>query len=140
MLFRSKSTTILSPSTTILNPSTNPQWIIYLAMFAIGFYGGFMQAGVGFLFMAAMHYILKISLVRINMHKVFIVLLYTIPALMIFIYFGNVDYGLGLSLAAGNASGGWIATRIQIKNGDFIVRYVLVVALVIMSAKLLSLF
>ncbi len=124
----------------IQSPSAKPPWIIYAAMFAIGFYGGFMQAGVGFLFMAAMHYILKISLVRINMHKVFIVLLYTIPALMVFIYFGHVDYYLGLALAIGNSAGGWLATKMQIKKGDGIIRYVLVAAIVIMSAKLLGIF
>ncbi len=127
-------------STTFESPKTNPQWTIYIAMLAIGFYGGFMQAGVGFFLMAAMHYILRITLVRINMHKVFIVLLYTIPALSIFIYFGNVDFSLGIALAIGNATGGWLAVRLQIRKGDKIIRHVLIAAILIMAAKLLGIF
>ena len=33
---------------------TRPNWAIYPALFGIGFYGGFLQVGVGFLFMAAL--------------------------------------------------------------------------------------
>jgi uncharacterized membrane protein YfcA len=117
---------------------TSP-WI-YAAMFGIGFYGGFIQAGVGFLLMAALYNLLRISLTNVNMHKVFIVLVYTIPALIVFIYSGNVNYALGFALAIGNASGGWFAAKLQIKKGDKAVRYILIVAIFIMSLKLLGVF
>ena len=42
---------------------------IYPALFGIGFYGGFIQMGVGFLFMAAFYHILQMNLVTVNMHK-----------------------------------------------------------------------
>ena len=74
---------------------------VYLAMFGVGFYGGFIQVGVGFLLMASLHYLMKQSLVKVNMHKVFIVLIYTIPALIIFVISGNVNWGYGLVLASG---------------------------------------
>lgn len=115
-----------------------PQWLVYPAMFGIGFYGGFIQVGVGFIIMAALFHLLRISLVQVNMHKVFIVLIYTIPALGIFVWSGNVNWLLGLSLAAGNSLGGWWAARMSVKKGDKIIRYVLFIAMFIMAIKLLN--
>ncbi len=115
-------------------------WAIYPAMFGIGFYGGFIQAGVGFLLMAALYHILKLNLVAVNMHKVFIVFVYTIPALGIFVATGNVDWVLGLCLAAGNSFGAWWGAHVAVKGGEKIIRAILAVAILIMAVKLLGLF
>jgi len=113
------------------------RWIIYPVMVAIGFYGGFIQVGIGFLLMAALFHILKLKLLEVNVHKVFIVLLYNIPALLIFILSGNVNWRLGLSLAAGNAFGGWLAAHFSVKKGDKFIRYALAVAVVILAIKMI---
>lgn len=110
--------------------------LIYPALFGIGFYGGFIQVGVGFLLMAALYHVLKIGLVKVNVHKVAIVFIYTIPAILIFIITGNINWGLGLSLAAGNGAGGWLAARISVKGGEKIIRYILALAILIMAIKL----
>ncbi len=115
-------------------------WLIYPVMFAIGFYGGFVQVGVGFLIMAALYHLLKINLVFVNMHKVFITMIFTIPALIIFIWTDNVDWILGLVLAAGNALGGWWAVRLSVRGGERIIRYVLIAAIFIVALKLFGLF
>jgi uncharacterized membrane protein YfcA len=115
-------------------------WVIYPVMFGIGFYGGFIQAGVGFLFMASLYHILKLDLVSVNSRKVFIVMVYTIPALSIFVMTGNVDWVLGLCLAAGNSFGAWWGAHFAVKGGEKIIRYILAVAILIMAAKLLGLF
>ncbi|MBI9071214.1 MAG: sulfite exporter TauE/SafE family protein [Melioribacteraceae bacterium] len=115
-------------------------WAIYPAMILIGFYGGFIQVGVGFLLMAALHYIMKMNLVFVNMHKVAIVFLYTIPALLIFIFTNNIDWFYGLSLAAGNALGGWWAAKWAVRKGEKFIRYFLVVVVIGMSLKLLNIF
>ena len=113
---------------------------VVVSMILIGFYGGFIQVGVGFLLMAAMNHLLKFDLVHVNMHKVFIVLIYTLPALLIFIISKDVDWAFGLCLAAGNALGGWWAAKISIKKGDRLIKAALIVAILIMSLKLLSVF
>jgi uncharacterized membrane protein YfcA len=113
-------------------------WLIYPVMFAIGFYGGFIQVGVGFLIMAALYHLLRIDLIRVNMHKVFITMIYTVPTLLIFIWSGNVDWLLGLSLAAGTSIGGWWAVRFSIKGGERFIRYVMVLAIFIIALKLLG--
>lgn len=111
-------------------------FLIYPSMFLIGFYGGFIQVGVGFLLMAALHHILKLDLVKVNMHKVFIVFLYTIPALSIFIYTGNVDWLVGIILACGNAFGAWWAAKLSVKKGDKIIKIILAVVVTLMAVKL----
>jgi len=113
-------------------------WLIYPVMFAIGFYGGFIQVGVGFLIMAALYHLLRIDLIRVNMHKVFITMIYTVPTLLIFIWSGNVDWLLGLSLAAGSGIGGWWAVRFSVRGGERVIRYVMVLAIFIIALKLLG--
>lgn len=110
------------------------------SMFGIGFYGGFIQVGVGFLIMASLKYLMKLNLVLVNMHKVFVVLIYTIPALIIFIVTDNVNWFLGLSLAAGNALGGWWGAKMSVKKGEGFIKGVLIIAILIMALKLLNFF
>ncbi len=101
----------------------------------IGFYGGFIQAGVGFLIIAGL-LIHGLDLVRINAVKVFVVGLFTITALAVFVAHGQVDWLLGVALAAGNALGGWLGSRLAISRGhDWIRKLVLVVA-VLFAVKL----
>ncbi len=64
--------------------------LAFLGFFGIGFYGGLVQAGVGFLLMLVLHQLLRIDLIRTNMHKVFIILVLSLPALAVFIATGNV--------------------------------------------------
>lgn len=115
-------------------------WLIYPVLVGIGFYGGFLQIGVGFLFMAALYHLLNIDLVRVNMHKVFIILIYTLPALLIFLLTGNVNWKLGLILAAGNAFGAWWGAKAAVKGGEKIIRIILAVAIVIMALKLFGVY
>ena len=113
-------------------------WLIYPAMFGAGLYGGFIQVGVGFVLMASIYHLMRISLVRVNMHKVFIIFIYTIPALLVFILTNNVNWKLGLVLAAGYASGAWWSAKVSVKKGEGIIRIVLIVIILIMSLILLD--
>ena len=113
-------------------------WMIYPIMFALGFYGGFIQVGIGFLLMFSLHRVLCLNLVYVNMHKVFIVLIYTIPALIIFIITGNVNWFFGISLAAGTWVGAWWSAKYAVKKGEKIIKIILIIAIVIMSFKLLT--
>jgi len=110
----------------------------YLSMFGIGFYGGFLQVGVGFLFMAALNYLMKFDLIVTNMHKVFIILIYTVPALIIFAITNNVNWLFGVTLGIGNAIGGWWGVKLSLKKGEKFIRLVLVAAILIMAVKLLG--
>jgi len=111
--------------------------LVYPAMFAIGFYGGFVQAGVGFLLMAALLHLFGETLVRVNMHKVFIVMIFTVPALAIFILTDNVNWPAAMVLSAGAILGGWWAAHMSVHKGDNFIRIMMGVAMVLMAIKLL---
>ncbi|UCE42925.1 MAG: sulfite exporter TauE/SafE family protein [Candidatus Aminicenantes bacterium] len=123
-----------------LDQKEQRSWWIYPALLGIGFYGGFLQIGVGFLFMAALYHLLRVDLITVNMHKVFIILIYTLPALLIFMWTGNVNWKYGLALAAGNALGGWWGAHVAVKGGERVIRIILGVAISIMALKLFGLF
>ena len=105
-------------------PPKHPK-LIYPALFLLGLYGGFIQIGIGFLFMAAFTHILRMDLIRVNMHKVFIIFIYTFPALLVFYFTDNIFLPFGIALAAGNATGGWWAAKMTIKRGEGAIRVVL---------------
>jgi uncharacterized membrane protein YfcA len=111
--------------------------VAHIAMVGVGFYGGFMQAGVGFLIMPVLYQLLRLDLVRVNMHKVFIIGCYTVPALLVFAAEGMVWWLGGLALAVGNATGAVIATRITISHGEGAVKVVFTIAVIAMGIKLI---
>ena len=104
-------------------------------MFVIGLYGGFIQAGVGFLIMAALRHLLHLDLVRINMHKVFIVLVYTVPVIFIFGFTGNINWLTALYMSGGYALGAWISAKVSISRGEKVVKIVLCIAILIMATR-----
>ncbi|MBK9098259.1 MAG: sulfite exporter TauE/SafE family protein [bacterium] len=123
-----------------LTENTKLSFSTAASMAGIGFYGGFIQVGVGFLLMAALKYLMKLNLVLVNMHKVFIVFIYTIPALIVFIITNNVNWFFGLTLATGNALGGWWGAKMSVKKGEGFIKGILIVAILIMALKLLNVF
>ena len=112
------------------------QVIAGITFFFIGIYGGFIQAGVGFIILAALTKINKMSLVRANSVKVFVVLIYTISALAVFIIEDQINWLYGLVLAIGNMTGAWIASRWSVEKGDKWIKRFLVVMVTILAIKL----
>ncbi|MDT8441166.1 MAG: sulfite exporter TauE/SafE family protein [Desulfuromonadales bacterium] len=106
------------------------------AFFLIGIYGGFVQAGVGFLIIPVM-LLAGFDLVKTNAIKIFVVLVFTIPALAVFVWHGQVDWLLGFVLAAGNASGGWLASRMAVKKGHDWIKHVVTATVLIFALRLL---
>jgi hypothetical protein len=106
--------------------------------FFIGLYVGFIQAGVGFIIIAALSLLPGLSLIRINSLKVMIVLLCMIPSLIVFFRGGKIDLAFGLVLAVGNTVGGWLGTVFAVRKGDRWIKVVLVAGVILMAAKLLN--
>ncbi len=117
-----------------------PGLLQYFIFFLIGFYGGFIQMGVGLFLLAGLVLGSGYDLVKANAVKVLIILLYTIFSLGIFIYHGQANIVAGLILAAGNMGGAWLGANFAVKGGAKYVRYVLLVALVIVILNLFGVF
>ncbi|MCY3986289.1 MAG: TSUP family transporter [Candidatus Dadabacteria bacterium] len=116
------------------------RWILYLALVLIGFYGGFIQVGVGIFIMAVFYHLMGASLAKVNAHKVIVVLFYTIPAILIFLLSDNIIWFIGICLAAGNSVGGWFGATFSVRGGEKYIRMALVVAVGLMALKLLGVF
>ncbi len=76
-----------------------------------GFYGGFVQAGVGFLLLGALAGTLRYDLVRANALKLVCSLSFSLVALGVFISRGQVLWIPGLILACGTMLGARIAVH-----------------------------
>lgn len=109
----------------------------HFLMVAVGFYGGFIQAGVGFILMAVLYRVVGLDLVRVNAYKVFIIGIYTLVALAIFADKGQVLWLAGASLAVGTTIGGWIGAHFTVKRGERLIRVILNVVLIVMAVRLL---
>jgi uncharacterized membrane protein YfcA len=110
--------------------------ILVVSFFGVGIYGGFVQAGVGFLVITAL-LVHGLDLVRINAIKVFVIFAYTFVALGVFIYHDQVDYTLGLALAAGNSLGGMIGPKLAVDKGHDWIRKVVTATVAVFALKLL---
>lgn len=116
---------------------TGARWYFFVAVFFfIGLYGGFIQAGVGFVILAATS-LAGLNLIRGNALKVAVVLAFTPLALALFAWGGKVDWAIGVALAAGNFLGGLAGVRLQILKGHDWVRNVVTVVIVLFAIRLL---
>jgi uncharacterized membrane protein YfcA len=109
----------------------------HLLMIGVGFWGGFIQLGVGFIIMPVLNRVMGLDLVRTNMHKVFIVAIYTVVALLVFASQLELFWIVGLILALGNAIGGYLGAHFSINKGERMIRLVLNLVLVVFVIKLL---
>ncbi|WP_291871455.1 sulfite exporter TauE/SafE family protein [Maribacter sp.] len=111
-------------------------WVGIIAFFFFGIYGGFINAGLGFIMILFLHYVNHMNLVRANVTKVVVVFTYMLSALAVFIFNDKVNWKIGLILAIGNGTGAWLASRISVNKGDGFIKMFLIVMVVIMSIKL----
>jgi uncharacterized protein len=109
-----------------------------LIFFLIGIYGGFIQVGVGYFLLAAIVLGAGYDLVKANAIKVWIVLLYTPFALIVFVIHGQVHWKYGLIHAIGNITGAFIASKWAVSWGANFVRWVIVIVIIVFSSDLLG--
>jgi uncharacterized membrane protein YfcA len=104
--------------------------------FFIGIYGGFVQAGIGFLVIGTLSMVNRLDLVRINYIKVFVAIVYTTVSVIVFAMEDKIIWKTGLILAIGHALGGWYASRWSVKAGEVWIKRILVASVLAMAVKL----
>lgn len=109
----------------------------HVLMAGAGFWGGFIQIGVGFILMPILNRVMGLDLVRTNMHKVFIALSFSLVALAVFASQVEIEWALGVALAAGFAVGGWLGANANVAGGEALIKRVFYVAVAAMVIKLL---
>ncbi len=115
-------------------------WLRYPALVGVGFYGGFVCAGVGVVTLIVLVLLQGMDLLRGNAVKVTLVGLCTLMSLVVFIEQGLVAWDVAISLAVGSAAGGWIGSRLTMSWGPPLIRWVLIVVVVVSSGRLLGIF
>ena len=110
-------------------------WTMMAGFFITGLYGGFLQAGVGFLALA-MTSLAGLDLVRGNAVKVFTVMLLTVLSLAVFAATGHVDWPAGVALALGNLLGGVVGVRIAVFKGHKWLEHVVTATIVVFAVLL----
>ncbi len=107
-----------------------------VAFFFIGIYGGFIQAGTGIFMLLALSSINRMTLMKSNIIKAVVMLAYTTGAVILFGLSGKLNWEIGLTLASGQALGGWITSRWSVDKGDGIVKILIIIVITAMSVKL----
>jgi len=126
----------LQPEGSAPLPTGLKRWAFVVAFFLIGAYGGFIQAGIGFILLAATS-AAGFNMIRGNALKVTVVLGFTPIALLLFAWNGKIDWAMGFALAAGNFLGGLAGVHLQVLKGHKWVQGVVTVVIIIFALRLL---
>ncbi len=109
----------------------------FLMLFGAGVYGGFVQAGVGFILIAALAAGLRYDLVRANALKVVCTALFSIASLPIFIAAGQIEWISGIILAVGMTVGSYLGVKFAVKVDQRHIKWMLFVMICVTSASVL---
>jgi len=112
------------------------KWPSILIFFFIGIYGGFIHAGVGFLMILTLSKINYLKIAHSNSIKVFVALIFSTAAFLIFLYEGKVNWIYGINIGIGSALGGFFASRWSYNKSDKKFRYFLSLIILIMAIRL----
>jgi uncharacterized membrane protein YfcA len=104
---------------------------------AVGFYGGFIQMGMGIIFLAITVLFMRYNIINANAMKTVIIAVYTVIVLAIFQFKGLIDWRYGLIIAVGQSLGGYFTAEFasKYKYADQIAYYLLVVVMIIAIAS-----
>lgn len=82
-------------------------WLAIPIYLALGFYGGFIQMGMGVFCLATLVLISHFNIIEGNAIKSFMVAVYTLFVIAIFQWKGLIDWRIGGIMAIGQTAGGW---------------------------------
>lgn len=99
------------------------RWWHYPIFFLVGFYGGYIYIGLGFLILAVTIWTMNLDIVTANVLKGCVIFLSTPFALAVFMYNGQVDYVAGLVHGVGNILGAVMASHWVVSWGVKFVKW-----------------
>jgi hypothetical protein len=98
-----------------LEKSKCPRPILDLALLLLGFYGGFIQMGMGVFFLAVAVLGARMPLLQANVIKVLAIGVYTLLAILLFALEGKIHWVYGLTIGSGQLLGGWLTARFAVR-------------------------
>ncbi len=115
------------------------RWWHYLLFLFMGFYGGYIYVGLGYVILAATIWLMDLDIITANVVKCFIIFAATPFSLIIFMINGQVDYAYGLWHGLGNVVGALLASHYAMSWGVKFVRWATLVIILICFADLVGL-
>ena len=123
-------------------PLTLKNYLIVCPLFLItGFYGGFVQAGTGFLLIAVVGSVLGYDLIKTTAIKNTLMFAYTIVAMAVFLFRGGIEtkyWIYALIHSFGNLVGSYIAAHYALKKGTQFIKIVIICVVVLIALNLLG--
>jgi hypothetical protein len=121
---------VLRPGTVSPGPDEQPRRLRdtpsgYFWLFGAGLYGGFIQAGVGFVLITALAGVLRYDLVRANALKLTCTAVFGAVSLAVFVTRDQVLWIPGLVLAAGSVVGVRLSVRLAVNVSQRALRWFL---------------
>lgn len=111
----------------------------YIWFLLIGFYGGYIYVGIGYLILAITLWSMRMDIVTANVIKGFVILIATPFSLAVFMINGQVDYVFGLVHGLGNIIGSFLASHYMVGWGKGFIKTFTVIIVLICFADLIGL-
>ena len=108
----------------------------FFLFFLVGIYGGFIHAGVGFFIILILSKVNELKISHSNSIKVFVALVFSLSAFLIFLFDNKINWIYGINLGIGSALGGWVASRWSYNKSDLTMKIILSIIIIVMSIKL----
>lgn len=108
----------------------------YFLFFLIGFYGGYIYIGLGYLILTITLWQMRMDMVTANAIKGFVILIATPFSLAVFMIKGNVDYAFGLVHGLGNMVGSFLASHYMTNWGKGFIKIFMAIIVAICFADL----
>jgi len=122
--------------------SSMPKWLEWPAMLILGFYGGFIQMGMGVFYLAVLVLFARLPMIESNTIKAISVGTFTLIAVIIFAFSGLIVWSIGIVMGAAQFAGGWLAAHYasKIPGAAKYAYYVLLLAVSLSVLKLFNVF
>ena len=89
-------------------------------------YGGFINAGIGFVIILFLNNVIGLSLIKTNATKVALVFIYICGALALLLGTDTVDWSMGL-FSFRNFIGAWWSSRWSVDKGEAVIKIAMVI-------------
>ena len=116
---------VIAPPPGTPTRSPNEHKGAWWSLFGAGLYGGFVQAGVGFILLGALAGGLRYDLLRANALKTACALSFTAVAFVIFAVLGLIQWLPGLIVACGSMLGAHLAVKLAVRASQNTIKWFL---------------
>lgn len=129
--------TIFSPKLGTLDrtPKISEKLFFSIFGFGLGFYDGFFGPGTGSFWTASLIYFLGYNLSKATAYTKVLNLKSNLVSLTCFLFLGSVSFKIGFTMATGQMIGGFLGSKLVLKNGAKFIRpiFIFVVTMTIIT-------